>query len=358
MDGFREALEKCSLVDLGFLGYPFTWNNKRPGLANTRLRLDRAIANAEWKEKFPESTVHHLHSHASDHLPILLQTKSIMKYNTRSTRGFKFEEAWLLWEDCEAAVQEAWNKWEGVSSGLPRVKEKIAGCGVELHAWGSSKTYPDIDRIKVLQRRAESLGTAECTEENKNEFLAVSKELDDLLRKQEIFWAQRSRVSWLKHGDKNTKFFHSKASQRKRRNFIKGILNEDNTWVEEAGEVADVAINYFESMFTAGDNVSVEECLAAVQHKVDPNMQEILSSEYSAEEIKAAVFQMGPTKAPGPDGMNALFYQKFWHIVGADVITAVLDFLNTGVGKQVEKDSTTGDFSLPKCICTWPPYYR
>ena len=41
----------------------------------------------------------------------------------------------------------------------------------------------------------------------------VSKQLDDLLLKQEIFWRQGSRVSWLKYWDKNTKFFHSKASQ-------------------------------------------------------------------------------------------------------------------------------------------------
>ena len=57
-------------------------------------------------------------------------------------------------------------------------------------------------------------------------------------------------------------------------------------------------------------------------------MRDILSSDYSAGEIKAVLFQIGPTKASRLDGMNGLFYQKYWHIVGDDVTTTVLDFLN------------------------------
>ena len=59
-------------------------------------------------------------------------------------------------------------------------------------------------------------------------------------------------------------------------------------------------------------------------------MQEVLLGEFTAEEVKVALFQMEPTKASRPDGMNALFFQKFWHIVGDDVVSAILDFLNNG----------------------------
>ena len=59
-------------------------------------------------------------------------------------------------------------------------------------------------------------------------------------------------------------------------------------------------------------------------------MQQTLTNDFNAEEIREALFQMGPTKGPGPDGMNALFYKKFWPIVGDSVVSAVLEFLNNG----------------------------
>ena len=63
---------------------------------------------------------------------------------------------------------------------------------------------------------------------------------------------------------------------------------------------------------------------------VTEEMKEALSGEFTIDEVKVALFQIGPTKAPKPDGVNAIFFQKFWHIVGDDVVIAILDFLNNG----------------------------
>ncbi|KAL3636637.1 hypothetical protein CASFOL_018936 [Castilleja foliolosa] len=45
-------LNALGLVDLGFSGSPFTWNNKRSGAANIQQRLDRAVGNDVWLEYF------------------------------------------------------------------------------------------------------------------------------------------------------------------------------------------------------------------------------------------------------------------------------------------------------------------
>lgn len=39
---------------------------------------------------------------------------------------------------------------------------------------------------------------------------------------------------------------------------------------------------------------------------------------------------MSPLKSPGPDGFPILFFKKYWHILGYDIISCVLKFLNEG----------------------------
>ncbi|XP_024200495.1 uncharacterized protein LOC112203810 [Rosa chinensis] len=56
-------------------------------------------------------------------------------------------------------------------------------------------------------------------------------------------------------------------------------------------------------------------------------MNQQLLAAYTDDEIQAALFQMHPSKAPGPDGMSPFFFQKYWDIVGSDVCRAVRSFL-------------------------------
>ena len=41
---FRECLENCGLLDLGFSGPKFTWNNRQEGINDVRVHLDRAVS--------------------------------------------------------------------------------------------------------------------------------------------------------------------------------------------------------------------------------------------------------------------------------------------------------------------------
>ncbi|XP_075669880.1 uncharacterized protein LOC142639613 [Castanea sativa] len=128
MEEFGDALESCQLINLGFRGYKFTWNNKRPGAANTRERLDRAVANKEWLDAFSECSVSHEFSHASDHMPLLLQIGKDNRLQGRVARGFKFEEVWLLSEECEDLVGEAWGRSGGGGASLVGINNKILHC--------------------------------------------------------------------------------------------------------------------------------------------------------------------------------------------------------------------------------------
>lgn len=55
---------------------------------------------------------------------------------------------------------------------------------------------------------------------DRKETRKLETQVNNMLIEEEMYWKQRSKTDWLREGDKNTKFFHSKASARKRKNKI------------------------------------------------------------------------------------------------------------------------------------------
>jgi hypothetical protein len=89
--------------------------------------------------------------------------------------------------------------------------------------------------------------------------------------------------------------------------------------------------NYFTKLFTSSAGIRVEELLAHVPARVTPEMNEKLLAEFTAAEIKVALDSIGDLKAPGPDGLPAIFSKKYWSLIGEQVTKEVLNFLNGGI---------------------------
>ncbi|CAA7027491.1 unnamed protein product [Microthlaspi erraticum] len=135
---------------------------------------------------------------------------------------------------------------------------------------------------------------------------------------------------WLKDGDLNTKFFHASTKQRRAINRIVGLHNEANVWVAGRKEIKTVAVNYFDSLFTSTLPVDFTGVLENVSERITIPENEVLRRRATEAEVREALFMMHPEKAPEPDGMMALFFQRSWHIVKEDVLTMVNDFLTSG----------------------------
>lgn len=105
--GLRRVINDHGMIDLGFVGCPYTWNNKRGGLANIQERLDRGYANVAWKTRFPNAIINHLTALSSYHKPLLLQTNPHVE---ALPKPFKFETMWIGHTEVGLIIEEVWNR--------------------------------------------------------------------------------------------------------------------------------------------------------------------------------------------------------------------------------------------------------
>lgn len=186
-------------------------------------------------------------------------------------------------------------------------------------------------KIKETKEKIQELQSGPQHHTAITEIKKCESELEELLKNEEIMWFQRSRALWLKAGDRNTPFFHQKASNRQKKNTIQQLKKEDGSWAKGDKEVEKVLRKYYMNLFTSVNSINTHRVLEAVKPKVTEEMNRYLTQPYNASEIKQALKQMHPAKSPGPDGMPPLFFQSFWNLIDKSFVDTCLAILNDGV---------------------------
>uniref|UniRef100_A0A803PQN1 Reverse transcriptase domain-containing protein n=1 Tax=Cannabis sativa TaxID=3483 RepID=A0A803PQN1_CANSA len=326
MVNFQAFVNKHSLVPIHFVGNKYTWKH-----GSTYERLDWGIANDKWFHHYPQALLHHLSFYGSDHRVLKVVLSDDSMHRTKNKR-FLFENHWLTEPSFYSTVADSWSSsnLDSRSDPISSFLKNQSNCIHAIKNW--NKSYTSLSyRINEIDGKLSNLSSSlPASPDQLHEISNLQSHLDSLLYKQEILWKQRSKVHWLRAGDKNTKFFHQKASSRKKTNFIRKLTLDDGTIISThsaiEAEICRFFSNLFQSQGTSTDAVNL--LLSTITSRLTPQQFAFLDGPFTVEEVKSALFQLSGDKAPGSDGLNAYFYQKNWSIVGKDLSDAILSVLN------------------------------
>lgn len=110
--------------------------------------------------------------------------------------------------------------------------------------------------------------------------------------------------------DRNTSFYHKFVKVRRKQNRILTLRHENGDLEDDQERLKEMAVDYFHRIYTASQSFIVGSAIPNRFPHVMSDMKEELVKEATNEEIVATIHSMHPLKAPGKDGLHALFFQK------------------------------------------------
>jgi hypothetical protein len=196
-------------MDLGFEGPKFTWNNRQDCDTNIKVRLDRAVSNGHFSQVFQNCSVENLITTSSDHYAILVSLKGSSRVTMQHLvqQGFRFEAMWLRAPDYHDVMEKVWADGSDGSGSLQSTSAKLGHVATSLKDWNRATFWSVRKKIRQLEGKLWDIRECLLTEESVIREKEVENELCEMFEREEIMARQRSRVEWLREGDRNTSFF-------------------------------------------------------------------------------------------------------------------------------------------------------
>jgi hypothetical protein len=185
IQGFRDAVDVCNLLDLGYKGHFWTWEKKVTGGTYTRVRLDRALGSAEWRAQFPLACVQHVDMATSDHSALSIQLSEDVPASRGMQRLFRYEMMWERHDELKPTVAAGWSGDQGGNS-VNMVREKIDDLARNLGRWGVDTFGSVRKEIRGLKKELELLRNLPSRVGPSHAEIKITDRLVELYHREEI----------------------------------------------------------------------------------------------------------------------------------------------------------------------------
>ncbi|XP_022841874.1 uncharacterized protein LOC111365549 [Olea europaea var. sylvestris] len=319
LENFQHMFLECELRDLGFKGPYYTWYNGRHDTNQIFERLDRFIANDSWCRLFTQAMVTHGSTTYSDHRPLWIQLQGASQ-TLKGPKPFRFESMWIGEKACSDIVLNQWSDTK--SQNLESIMRNISCCSSQLQLWNRSKFGRVQAELNKARTKLSQIQKKDPATINTEALRTSAEKVQTWMDREELMWKQQPRAAWLEQGDQNTRYFHAKASQRRKTNSITKLLDDQGCW-QDGGACNRLITNYFSDLFSSTGSRNHAAVLDNLECKLTYDMNIDLIQTFTEIEVSQALKEMHPTKAPGPDSMPPLFFQQFWPLIGSSVTNAL-----------------------------------
>jgi hypothetical protein len=291
-------------------------------------RLEWFFTSSTWTLSYPSTFVFPLVKPTSDHVPC------VIAIGTKIPRAkiFRFENYSLEHSDFKQVVQNIWNIPVGYSDSAKRINAKFKSLRRGLKFW--AKNLPCLKH--QIQKTNEVIELLDITEELRSLTIdewnlrdALKVHIITLLQNQRTYWKQRGKIKWVKLGNENTRFFHTKATINYRHNFISMLKSDDQAEICDHEGKAHILWESFKRRMGQFGIPSMHFNLQDFFGMgMSQEMRESLEVPFTREGIVNVVKDMPNEKSPGPDGFNNEFIKSCWSIVGEDIIQLIQQFFD------------------------------
>ncbi|XP_026383956.1 uncharacterized protein LOC113279476 [Papaver somniferum] len=282
---FSDWMDDNELFEDDALGATFIWANGQSGVRRIISKLDRAIINEAWLNKFSN------------------------------------------WRYFMKLVHDSWNApFHGTPAFIFPYKMKRLKVAIKL--WNQQifgNVNVRLKQAQLLLENALRISDEDHSDESKfNTARDALAEVQVIRNQQKIMLKQKSRNKWLLEGSSNTSYFHNNINIRRGRNTISELVSDDGSVISDSALLCDHIVNYYEAKFN-GDDTIIDDLLFDYERpSITAEQSGIMDAIHTLDEIKEAVFGLDADSARGPDGFSGCFYRHCWDIIQLDLTNAII----------------------------------